>query len=123
MKNRYGFTLIEMMAIISLLAVLTLVTAPTIIRLYKSDSKKEYDEYIETLELATESYIKSNIDKYPQLKTAGGSVNITIKTLRDEGYVKKNLINPKTKNNTLDTDGFKVTANSDMSLKYEWITS
>lgn len=123
MKNRYGFTLIEMMAIISLLAVLTLVTAPTIIRLYKSDSKKEYDEYIETLELATESYIKSNIDKYPQLKTAGGSVNITIKTLRDEGYVKKNLINPKTKNNTLDTDGFKVTANSDMTLKYEWITS
>ena len=123
MKNRYGFTLIEMMAIISLLAVLTLVTAPTIIRLYKSDSKKEYDEYIETLELATESYIKSNIDKYPQLKTAGGSVNITIKTLRDEGYVKKNLIKHKTKNNTLDTDGFKVTANSDMTLKYEWITS
>ncbi len=123
MKNRYGFTLIEIMAIIALLAVLTLVTAPTIIRLYKSDSKKEYDEYIETLELATESYIKSNIDKYPQLKTAGGSVNITIKTLRDEGYVKKNLINPKTKTNTLDTDGFKVTTNSDMTFKYEWITS
>ena len=123
MKNRHGFTLIEILAIIALLAVLTLVTAPTIIRLYKSDSKKEYDEYIETLELATESYIKANLDKYPELKTPGGSINVNVGTLRSEGYVKKNLINPKTKNNTLDTDGFKVTTNSDFTYKYEWITN
>lgn len=119
MKNK-GFTLIEIMAIIAVLAVIALVTAPTIIKTYKKSDQNEYNEYIETLELATESYIQNNLEEYPELGSPGGIITVTIKTLRDNGYVKKEFINPKTKQNTSDNAGFKVTANNDGSYNYEF---
>lgn len=119
--NNKGFTLIEIMAVIAVLAVISLVTAPTIIKTYKKSNKTEYNEYVETLELAAESYVQNNLEKYPELGKPGGSININIKTLRDNGYVKKELINPKTKQNTSDNAGFKITVNNDGSYNYEFL--
>lgn len=123
MKNRKGFTLIEIMAVIAVLAVVTLVTAPTITRMYKESSDEEYSKYLDTLILATETYITSNIDRYPELKIAGSSIVVSVGTLRNEGYVKKELINPKTKSNTLNSDGLKVTVKSDLSYEYTFVNN
>ncbi|MBR3523338.1 MAG: prepilin-type N-terminal cleavage/methylation domain-containing protein [Bacilli bacterium] len=93
--NNKGFTLLEMMGVLILLAIILLVAIPSITKTMKKDQVNQLAKYEETLCDAAEAYI------------TGEGINVTelkVSVLVSKGYVADNLSNPKTKKNaTKDT--------------------
>ena len=70
----------------------------------KNDSNQKYENAINDLCLSAEQYALNYKDQLPQLETPGGRAKITIKMLKEVGYIEQHLENPKTKEEFLDTD-------------------
>ena len=115
-----AFTLIELTAVIVVLASIFLVSFPALLNVARSDEEKKYDNMIEDLCLAGKSYIYANMDGFEGLSVVGTEIEINISELILYGNVDKDLINPKTevsvKNNKL-----IYTVLSDYSLDCEYI--
>lgn len=114
--NRKGFTLIEMLAVFIIISIIMAVGLPAITKNLKKNSEKEYEQFLTTVELATETYIEDNRDKYP-LNTAGQTATVTIGTLKEENLIQDV---PDKPDGTKITDSMtvKVTVNSDKTLTY-----
>ncbi len=122
MKDTRGFTLVEIMGVIAILAVVVLVTAPTLIKSLKTTENAQYDAFKDDLYLAAESYIESNKDLYKeQLLTIGGKVNVFMKTLKDENLIKHKLKNPKTNEILKDGSYIQIIVQGDGTYKYNFI--
>lgn len=85
-----GFTLLEMMGVLILLAIILLVAIPSITNTMKKDQVNQLAKYEETLCDAAETYILEENITATEIK---GS------TLVSKGYLADNLSNPKTKKN------------------------
>jgi prepilin-type N-terminal cleavage/methylation domain-containing protein len=88
--NNKGFTLLEMMGVLILLAIILLVAIPSITNTIKKDQVNQLAKYEETLCDGAEAYILEENITASEIK---GS------TLVSKGYVADNLSNPKTKKN------------------------
>ena len=60
MKNRKGFTLVELMAVIVILAVIIAIAVPTFGNVQKSIEKKNYENQISLIETAAAKYFEDN---------------------------------------------------------------
>lgn len=116
--NTKGFTLIELTAIIVVLAAIFLVSFPSLLNTAKSDEDKKYDDMVEDLCLAGESYIYANIEYLGEL-TVGESLEINIETLINYGNIDNDLKNPET-GISVENDILKYTILSDYSLECEY---
>ena len=114
--NTKGFTLIELVTIILILAAIFLVSFPNFLNTAKMDEEKKYEEMEESLCLAGESYIYSNIDSFSEALTTGGRIEVSIKELIIYGNVKSDLINPKT-NKKVENDNLIFTVLNNGALK------
>ncbi len=121
-KNK-GFTLIELTGVMVVISLILLFTLPQIIQNMKDAKTREYNRFVEDLKMATETYVESNRDNYPQLNITGGSVTLTITDLINAGLVKKDIINPSSNQAVTDEDSIIVTKQDDGTLKYEFIDS
>ena len=81
MKNKRGFTLVEMIGIIILLTVIVLVVAPTMISTLKGSATKKFNSFKVNLKIVTESYIAES----KQLEN--GSVKLD--TLKELKYIEE----------------------------------
>ncbi|MBR6690430.1 MAG: type II secretion system protein [Bacilli bacterium] len=118
--NNKGFTLIELTAIIVVLAAIFLVCFPNLLNISREDEEKKYDNMVDNLCLAGESYIYSNIDSFPELSTPNSLIKLNISTLIEYGNVKKNTTNPNT-NKIVDNNFLEYTVLSDNSLSCEYV--
>jgi len=84
MKNKKGFTLVEILAIIAVLGVIVMLVIPQTGGNIKSKKQKEYEKILETIENAAKVYHSSNLDSYL----------ISLDTLARNKYIVTNLINP-----------------------------
>ena len=82
-----GFTLVEVIGIIAILSIITAISVPVVIKSIEHKKSEQYDNIIEDLILATQTYIQ--IEDITDTK-------INIETLQEKGYANKNLINPNT---------------------------
>lgn len=118
--NNKAFTLIELTAVIVVLATIFLISFPALLNTARSDEEKKYDDMVDDLCLAGKSYIYANMNSYSGLSTVGTEIEINISELILYGNVDKDLINSKTeisvKNNKL-----IYTVLSDYSLDCEYI--
>lgn len=87
MKNK-GFTLIEMIGIITVLAVILLVVFPNISNGLKTMKEAKEKNFTDNLKISAEAYIGIYQDNYPELKTPNGSIQIKIKDLYDSNLLK-----------------------------------
>jgi len=94
MKKNNGFTLIELIGVITLLSLIVLVSVPVIINTLNKSEQKEYDEFKKILENAAELYLERNRNLYPDFGEIGDTIDITAETLIKEGYLKEHLKNP-----------------------------
>ena len=118
--NNKAFTLIELTAVIVVLASIFLVSFPAFLNIARSDEEKKYDNMVEDLCLAGRSYIYANMDSYSGLSTVGTEVEIEVNELIIYGNVDKDLINPKTEESVEDNK-LIYTVLSDYSLDCEYI--
>ena len=90
MKKRNGFTLIELMAVIIILAVIALIVTPLIIGGIKESKEKLYDTQLENIKSAAKSYmIDLDLEN-------DSTLTLTLDELQKAGYVKEDIKNPKT---------------------------
>ena len=107
-----GFTLIEMLGIITVLAILLLLTFPNLSGMLKSTKENKLNNSTNNLKIGAEAYVELNIDKFPELKTTNGSVQIKIQDIFDAGFMKGNYADIDT------TLTVTVTRQSNGTLKY-----
>ena len=90
-----GFTLIEMLGILVVLAVIILVSLPSIVQTNKNSKQAELDDNRKTIFMAAETYIDLNKDASANLKK-NNYYYVKLTTLVDEGLLSSNLKNPAT---------------------------
>lgn len=93
-KYNKGFTLVELIAVIVVLAVVSLLSFISLTRTLKDSQIKEEESYKEALKTAAQLYIETNLNDYPALENVGGNIQITINSLIEKGYIKKDVKNP-----------------------------
>lgn len=96
MKDKNGFTLIELIGIIVILGVLVVIGVPSLLKNLNNNKNKEYETFEKNLFLAAESYIQKRQELYPNLSKNNGTVIVSINALIDDGLIKNNMVNPKT---------------------------
>lgn len=119
-KNNRAFTLVEVIGVVSLLAIILLISLPTLTGSLKKNEQRKYDTYFNNLKTATEAYVVKNIDEFPQLKTVGGQAYISISTLFEEEYISQIEKDP-TQDDSNQPNTVKVIVNSDGTFGYELI--
>ena len=94
MKKNNGFTLVELIAVITLLALIILVSVPVIINTLRKTEENEYEDFEKLVVNAAEIYLERNRDLYHDFDNVGDSIAIDVDTLINEGYLKSDLENP-----------------------------
>ena len=102
-----GFTLVELLAVLFILGVITLVSVPNVITTNKKSKENDIKQFKKTVENAAEVYVETHLDlpEVHNLKNNGIELCISTQKLitSDEngdtaGLINSNLKNPK--NNT-----------------------
>ena len=89
MKNKKGFTLVELLAVIVVLAIILVIAGTSVIGYI--NSSKEKTKFIAAKEIVSmaEAYFAVNTDK----------TYVSVETLVDEGYLEEDVTNPATGEN------------------------
>ena len=91
MKNRKGFTLVELLAVIVILGIIMMISIPAVNR-WIDRGKAESDEgNKKTLVMAAQSYAQGNSESLP--KAIGDSTIITAEELKNSNFLKEELVN------------------------------
>lgn len=119
--KRKGFTLVEMLGVIALLAVIFALLYPNVMHMLEKGKNADYEEYKDNVFLAAEAYVNSNVDT-SELDEVGESVSITYSDLLYSGFLSSKIVNSKTGKTvaTEASDGYKVvvTVSSDRTFIY-----
>lgn len=89
--KKNGFSLVELLGILTLIAVITLITIPSINYVVKQGKEKSYKTQVSSIELAISDYYTEN--KY-NIDTKS-DVSITLEDLKNDGYLSYDFRNPK----------------------------
>lgn len=88
-----GFTLVELMAVITILVILSLVIVPIIDKNVKRSKQEMYDIQIENIRMAGVNYFSDNFSLRPSINSY---CSISLDSLISNGYMSSNVYNPKT---------------------------
>lgn len=91
-KNR-GFTLAELLGVITLLAILAIIVIPTIEKTMKEGKDDLYTSQIKSIEASAKMWGTDHIDSLP---SKNESTTIILQTLQQDGYIAEDIENPKT---------------------------
>lgn len=109
-----GFTLVELIAILTILALIGLIIIPTVSSMIKNGNEDLCETQVKILEDSVKMWASKNIDQLPD---EGQTKEVSIIDLKKAGVVEKDLKNPITKEEI--ADDFKVTiSNKNGTLIY-----
>lgn len=116
-KNKKGFTLVELLAVIVILALILAIAVPTITVLLENSRLATYKNQKELLEKTATIYLASNTGLYPS--NPGDSIFIKLTDLISNNYI-SNILDPKDMSmcNSL-TSGVRVTNVGLQNYSYE----
>lgn len=113
-----GFTLVELLAVITIMGIILLITVPNVTKNLKQTNSNQYAEFVSDIFLATESYITSNSNSF---NLNDGDKTISVEKLIKSGYFKSTTINPKTNKKVNINSYVIVSLNSDNTYKYTYV--
>lgn len=90
--KRKGFTLVEILAVITLIGVLALIAIPTVDAIIKSSKERAYADQKKVIISAARDWAAANIMTLPEVD--GESTYITLGDLKLGGYIEVEVINP-----------------------------
>ena len=115
MRNKKGFTLVEVLVSIGLLALLGSVIAISLNRVFKDNNIKNYNEYVEKIKSSAMLFVNNTVDIINDLNDNSFKI-ITIGDLIDNGYVNDSLVNPSTDEKVGKEEKIQVSYDSDHEL-------
>lgn len=120
MQNKKAFTLVEILAVIIIIGVLSLLIVPVAIGIIEDSKNKAYDMQLKNIENAARGYIAEKSTAISELENTGGTYTITLGFLIEEGYIDEPITNPKTNLNfNYDTTTILVTKRANGTYKYD----
>ena len=96
MFKKNGFTLIEMLAVVTILGIISVLAFPYANNLLKKSKDNEYNRFLDDIYLATEAYLVDNSDNYATLTKEDGVEYVSLEKVVKGGYLKSTTVNPKT---------------------------
>ena len=115
MRNKKGFTLVEILVSIGLLALIGTVIGISLNKAFKDNNKNNYDEFVEKVKSAAMLYVNNTVDIINDLNDFSFKI-ITIGDLVDNGYLNDNLVNPDTNEKVGKNEEIQVFYDSDHEL-------
>ncbi len=91
MKNK-GFTLAELLGVITILAIIALITTVTITNVMKSSKEELYDVQINNIIVGAKTWASSNVYSLPE--NEGEYIMITLGQLKQSGFVENDITDP-----------------------------
>ncbi len=107
-----GFTLIEMLGIITVLAIVLLVTFPVLNNSLKKMKENATNNFTNNLKSSAETYIELNRKNFEDLDKPGTEITFTIQDLYDANLLKGKIENINS------NDSIKVIVGTDLVLRY-----
>ena len=120
MKNK-GFTLTEMLGVMTLLVVIFAVIYPNVMNMMEEGKESEYEEYLNNVYLATEAYANAYTSVSSTLNLPGDSATVTFSDLLTSGYLSTKLVDPKSGETVVTNAGNKkviITVAKDKTFTY-----
>ena len=93
MKERKGFTLVELLAVIVILGILSIGAIKGVATLIEKSRTEQKVHQEKVMKMAAESYLQANKSKMP--KAIGETVKIEVNELKTSNYLKEELKNSK----------------------------
>lgn len=94
--KKNGFTLIELIAAVGIMLMLSTIVIPIVVRKINETKEKSYNVLINSIELAAHDYVLNNADNITSFKTNDWTY-VTIETLIENKYFNESLIDARTK--------------------------
>ena len=114
--NNKGFTMVEVLGVVTILVIISLFTFPIISSL-TNDTTSKNKQFLDSLYQATETYLEMNYERFKNNEIS----YISASKLIEEGLLSNNLINPNTNKRVIDEDGVvEATRDVDNSFKYNY---
>lgn len=121
MKNNKGFTLVEISVVVLILAIITLIVVPAVRTVLSNSKDKAYNLAVTSIEDAAKSYHYNNSNTVEDDITANGYSDVTIETLKEDGFIIGDIENPKDKSNM---DGYvRITEPSLNNYDYNFVSN
>lgn len=109
MKNKKGFTLVELLVIIAVISIISTFALVNIDKKSKQFSEMSNKQLEEIIKGAAHSYIMSSDELINKVKSSENGYTIKLKTLIDKGYISnKNIKNIKTRKD-INADNVNIT--------------
>lgn len=118
MENKKAFTLIEMIGIITILALIMLIALPSMTKTLKRNEQKKYDNYITNLKLVSENYLVDQLQK-KNITFVDDEAYFTLGDIIDAGYIKEIITNPNNDKKLSRDTKIKVIKNYDNTYSFE----
>ena len=115
MRNRKGFTLVEVLVSIGLLALIGTVIGISLNKAFRDNNKNNYNEFVEKVKSTAMLYVNNTVDIINGLNNNSFKI-ITIGDLIDNGYLNDNLVNPSTNEKVGKNEEIQVYYDSDYEL-------
>lgn len=93
MKNNKGFTLIELICVVTLIAIIALIAVPAVANNIKESQESIYKNQITALEEALANYAIKIRNELPEQD--GEFREVTLQELKDASLIEENFKNPK----------------------------
>lgn len=93
-----GFTMVELLAVFTIMGVIMLLSIPHITSLLKKNSEQSYETFLSNISIACEAYVEDN----NIVISNGQTKEITLKKLIESGFLRSTVKNPKNDLNVSD---------------------
>lgn len=117
MNSKKAFTLVELLAVITIIGVLALIALPTIEKITKENQQKVYQQQLDNIVLSLKSWASDNKEFLPENENE--NLTVTLGNLKSEGYIEydvKNTLTNKCFDNSMALIITKVKKNYDYSI-------
>ena len=116
MKNNKGFSLIEILATIVIIGIVSTVGIVSVNSMINKSKQHFYESQKQQMVLAAQSYVQDNRNILP--RNVGGMIKIKLSVLREKNYLKEDIIDQD--KNVCDQDNSYVTVYKNNQTEYKY---
>ena len=106
MKNKKGFTLVELIGVVILIGLIALIAIPSVDYIITKTKNNAYNRTKDTLKDGLRNWVTDNKEL---IYEDGEEIIVTLADLKEQGYIEYEIKNPKTSTCLANTMQFKIT--------------